>query len=296
MIWMVIGYVKTYLDKCKRDNIGAFAAQAAFFIIMSAIPFLMVFTSLLQYTNISQEYVTDLLCRAMPKYIEPILQPILNEVYSRSVGIISITAIIALWAAGKALQYMTAGLNVLNGIDETRNWFVVRFWSIVYTVVFIFAIIIVLILMVFTEYIQGLLDQAFGVWGLLVAIVSVRPLIRGLVVFAVLTGLFVWLFTQLPNKKVKALSQSPGALLCALIWYVFSIFLSIYVNFYNGFSIYGSMSTIVLMMFWLYSCMYIMFMCAEVNVFFAEVLGRFMKNKMQKLRQKGKSFWKRNKS
>ena len=87
MIWMVIGYVKTYLDKCKRDNIGAFAAQAAFFIIMSAIPFLMVFTSLLQYTNISQEYVTDLLCRAMPKYIEPILQPILNEVYSRSVGI-----------------------------------------------------------------------------------------------------------------------------------------------------------------------------------------------------------------
>lgn len=296
MIWMVIGYVKTYLDKCKRDNIGAFAAQAAFFIIMSAIPFLMVFTSLLQYTNISQEYVTDLLCRAMPKYIEPILQPILNEVYSRSVGIISITAIIALWAAGKALQYMTAGLNVLNGIDETRNWFVVRFWSIVYTVVFIFAIIIVLILMVFTEYIQGLLDQAFGVWGLLVAIVSVRPLIRGLVVFAVLTGLFVWLFTQLPNKKVKALSQIPGALLCALIWYVFSIFLSIYVNFYNGFSIYGSMSTIVLMMFWLYSCMYIMFMCAEVNVFFAEVLGRFMKNKMQKLRRKGKSFWKRNKS
>ena len=296
MIWMVIGYVKTYLDKCKRDNIGAFAAQAAFFIIMSAIPFLMVFTSLLQYTNISQEYVTGLLCRAMPKYIEPILQPILNEVYSRSVGIISITAIIALWAAGKALQYMTAGLNVLNGIDETRNWFVVRFWSVVYTVVFIFAIIIVLILMVFTEYIQGLLDQAFGVWGLLVAIVSVRPLIRGLVVFAILTGLFVWLFTQLPNKKVKALSQIPGALLCALIWYVFSIFLSIYVNFYNGFSIYGSMSTIVLMMFWLYSCMYIMFMCAEVNVFFAEVLGRFMKNKMQKLRQKWKSFWKRNKS
>ena len=161
---------------------------------------------------------------------------------------------------------------------------------------FIFAIIIVLILMVFTEYIQGLLDQAFGVWGLLVAIVSVRPLIRGLVVFAILTGLFVWLVTQLPNKKGKALSQIPGALLCALIWYVFSIFLSIYVNFYNGFSIYGSMSTIVLMMFWLYSCMYIMFMCAEVNVFFAEVPGRFMKNKMQKLRRKWKSFWKRNKS
>ncbi|MBC5687106.1 YihY/virulence factor BrkB family protein [Roseburia sp. NSJ-9] len=296
MIWMVIGYVKTYLDKCKRDNIGAFAAQAAFFIIMSAIPFLMVFTSLLQYTNISQEYVTDLLCKAMPKYIEPLLQPILNEVYSRPVGIISLTAIVALWAAGKALQYMTAGMNVLNGIDETRNWFVVRFWAIVYTIVFIFAIIIVLILMVFTEYIQSLLDQAFGVWGILVAIVSVRPLIRGLVVFAILTGLFVWLFTTLPNKKIKAYTQIPGALLCAAIWYVFSIFLSLYVNFYDRFSIYGSMSTIVLMMFWLYSCMYIMFMCAEANVFFAEVLGRFMRKQMGKIQDKWKAFRLRNKS
>lgn len=296
MIWMVIGYVKTYLDKCKRDNIGAFAAQAAFFIIMSAIPFLMVFTSLLQYTNISQEYVTDLLCKAMPKYIEPLLQPILNEVYSRSVGIISLTAIVALWAAGKALQYMAAGMNVLNGIDETRNWFVVRFWAIVYTIVFIFAIIIVLILMVFTEYIQSLLDQAFGVWGILVAIVSVRPLIRGMVVFAILTGLFVWLFTTLPNKKIKAYTQIPGALLCAAIWYVFSIFLSLYVNFYDRFSIYGSMSTIVLMMFWLYSCMYIMFMCAEANVFFAEVLGRFMRKQMRKIQDKWKAFRLRNKS
>ena len=161
---------------------------------------------------------------------------------------------------------------------------------------YLFAIIIVLILMVFTEYIQSLLDQAFGVWGILVAIVSVRPLIRGLVAFAILTGLFVWLFTTLPNKKIKAYTQIPGALLCAAIWYVFSIFLSLYVNFYDRFSIYGSMSTIVLMMFWLYSCMYIMFMCAEANVFFAEVLGRFMRKQMRKIQDKWKAFRLRNKS
>jgi membrane protein len=116
------------------------------------------------------------------------------------------------------------------------------------------------------------------------------------VAFAILTGLFVWLFTTLPNKKIKAYTQIPGALLCAAIWYVFSIFLSLYVNFYDRFSIYGSMSTIVLMMFWLYSCMYIMFMCAEANVFFAEVLGRFMRKQMGKIQDKWKAFRLRNKS
>lgn len=286
MIWMIVGYVKTYLDKCKRDNIGAFAAQAAFFIIMSAIPFMMVFTSLLQYTPISQEYVLQLMYDAMPGYIQPLMANILRQVYSHSIGVISITAIVALWAAGKALQYMTSGLNELNGIKETRNWFVVRFYSIVYTVIFIFVIIIVLSLMVFTEHIQVICEKAFGVKGLLFAIISVRPLIRGLMVFGILSGLFVWFFTVLPNKKVKATSQIPGALICAAIWYLFSIFLALYVRIYDRFSIYGSMSTIVLMMFWLYSCMYIMFMCAEGNVFFSEILGRLMKKKREELVEK----------
>lgn len=283
MAWMIVGYVKTYLDKCKRDNIGAFAAQAAFFIIMSAIPFFMVFMSLLRYIPISRDYVMELMYAAMPGYIQPFLRYILTEVYSRSFGVLSLAVIVALWSAGKALQYMTAGLNVLNGIEETRNWLVVRFWSVMYTVILIFALLLVLILMVFNEHIQGIMQSAYGLRGLLFAIISVRPLIRGLLVFGVLTGLFVWFFTVLPNKKVKPVSQLPGAVICGAIWYVFSMFLSLYVKIYDRFSIYGSLSTLVLMMFWLYSCMYIMFMCAEANVFFGQVFGGWMSRKKEAL-------------
>ena len=34
--------IRFFLQKLKKDNIGAYAAQAALFIIMSAIPFLLV--------------------------------------------------------------------------------------------------------------------------------------------------------------------------------------------------------------------------------------------------------------
>lgn len=283
MAWNVMTSIKGYLDKCKKDNIGAFAAQAAFFMIMSAIPFLMVFTSLLQYTPISEEYVMTLIYDAMPGYIQPFLRMVLSEVYSRSIGIISISAVVALWAAGKALQYMAAGFNVVNDIDETRNFFVVRFWSIIYTLVLIFAIILVLGLMVFNEHIRVLLSNALGTKGVVISLVNVRPLIRGVLVFAVLTGLFVWFFSVLPNKKVSVLQQIPGAVICAAIWYLFSIFLALYVKIFDGFSIYGSMSTLVLLMFWLYSCMYIMFMCAEANVIFHQVFETYMKKKKAKI-------------
>ena len=44
----------SFMGKCKRDKINAYSAQSAFFIILSLIPFLMVFSSLLQYTSVTE--------------------------------------------------------------------------------------------------------------------------------------------------------------------------------------------------------------------------------------------------
>ena len=78
------------------------------------------------------------------------------------------------------------------------------------------------------------------------------------------------IFAALPNQKLTLKSQLPGAAVCAAAWYIFSFGLSVYVDYFNGFSMYGSLTTIALIMLWMYFCMYIMMMCAEVNVVFNE--------------------------
>ena len=85
------------------------------------------------------------------------------------------------------------------------------------------------------------------------------------------------IFTTLPNKKLQFRRQVPGAAICAIAWYVFSFALSIYVDYFNGFSMYGSLTTIALIMLWLYFCMYIMMMSAEVNVIFNENFRKWLK-------------------
>ena len=70
----------------------------------------------------------EIIRHLMPEYVSPFLISLVDEVYSRSMGIISITAIIAIWSAAKGVQYMTDGLNSVNDLEETRNWFVLRFW------------------------------------------------------------------------------------------------------------------------------------------------------------------------
>ncbi len=80
---------------------------------------------------------------------------------------------------------------------------------------------------------------------------------------------------MVPNRKASFKSQLPGAILSAVSWYVFSFGLSIYVEYFNGFSTYGSLATIVLVMLWLYFCMYIPLLCAETNVVFSDLFHKW---------------------
>lgn len=81
-----IRLVTRFLAKCQKDKINAYSAQIAFFIILSIIPFLMVFSSMLQYTSITEDMVFEIIERVMPQYVAPFLVTLVKEIYTRSMG------------------------------------------------------------------------------------------------------------------------------------------------------------------------------------------------------------------
>lgn len=267
MFWKRVMNLRHFMNKCKDDKISAYAAQTAFFIMLSAIPFLMVFSSLLKYTPLTENVVLEIIQRLTPEYIAPFLISIVEEVYGRSVGLISVTAVAAIWSASKGIHYMSDGFNSVNDLVETRNWFVLRFWAIVYTVVFLVAIVASLIVLVFGN---SLADMAKLHYPLLANAAELFAHLKGIIMFIVLTLFFDVIFKTLPNRKLTLRSQLPGAAICSVAWYLFSLGVSIYVDYFNGFSMYGSLTTIALIMLWLYFCMYIMMLSAEINVVFGE--------------------------
>lgn len=276
MIWKIIANVKVFADKCKQDHIDAFAAQSAFFILLSAIPLLMVFSSLLQYTPVTENMVLKLVSHAMPDYLAPFCVTIINEVYHKSFGIVSVAAVAAVWSAAKGMQYLANGLNAVNNLQETRNWLALRFRAVIYTVVFVLAIVATLVLLVFGTSLQQMILKYIP---FMVHVTDLIMRLRILILLGILILFFTVIFKTLPNRKTTLFSQVPGAILCALSWYLFSLGLSAYVQFFHGFSMYGSLTTIVLMMLWLYFCMYILMACAEVNVVFEDAIRSFNERK-----------------
>lgn len=80
---------------------------------------------------------------------------------------------------------------------------------------------------------------------------------------------FLVLYRYLPNRRASLKSQVPGAFLTAVAWSVFSYLFSLYFTFFPDFSImYGSLSTLILVMVWLYFCMNLLLYGAEINAYF----------------------------
>ena len=290
-MWTFLGYGKTYLDKCGRDNIGAYAAQTAYFMIMSAIPVMMLLVWAAGYVPSINEYMDELIFDVLPDTFSPYIARFMGLITQASVGMISISIVMAVWASGKAFQNLMVGLNQVNKIEETRNWFLRRFKAIFYTLILLSVIIVIMLMLVFTQKLQY---YAKNYYGFLAYVVGIRPLFRWLFVFIFLVIVFTFLFTVLPNKHLTFFSQLPGGFICATSWYIFSLLLAIWVKTFNTYSMYGAFATMMMFMFWLYFCMYFMLMAAEANVFFEEAFGLAWKKFSERIKQKHHIKWTEN--
>jgi membrane protein len=84
----------------------------------------------------------------------------------------------------------------------------------------------------------------------------------------ILTLFFLLLYLVIPNRKSKLLAELPGAVTTAGGWIGVSYLFSFYIDHRSGNSFaYGSLTTLALAMLWLYFCMYLLFVGAEINVF-----------------------------
>lgn len=258
--------IKAFLKKLREDTISAFAAQTAFFVILSFLPFLIFLLTLLKFLPIRAEALLAGVHSLFPPAIHDFIGLLLQEVLHKTSGaLLSISVVTALWSASRGVLVIIQGMNAVYGNKETRNYFVLRLLSVGYTLIFAVVLLLTLLLLVFGNqiylYIQskvpGLEHAAF-------LIISLRTVLF----FLCLAGFFFGIYLFVPNRKSPHIAtELPGALLSAAGWLGFSYLYSFYIDHMSNFSaMYGSLTAIVLCMIWLYACMYIMFIGAEFNV------------------------------
>ena len=154
------------------------------------------------------------------------------------------------------------GLNAVNGVTEQRNYFLLRIEACLYTVLMLAATMLALIILVFGNRLANLVFRGFPRLRFLLEMFL--P-IRFLPVWLILTIVFAVIYTYVPRIKTRFYYQIPGALFAAVAWSIFSWGFSLYADSFNGFSMYGNLTTIIIIMLWLYFCMYLLLVGANIN-------------------------------
>lgn len=288
----IIYAVERISKRFEADNLTAYTAQAAFFIFISIFPFLMLFLNLIKYIPIfSEGNIDNLSLDFLSPQLESVIKGIVEEANSYSSGaLISITTIAILWACSKGFLGIIYGLNSIYKTTEKRSFIHLRIVAVIYTIGMIVALVIALILMVFGNSILDLIVQNIS---LPISLTNAVRVVRWLVAFGVLVLFFLFLYTVIPERKTKLKNELPGAVISAVGWIGFSVLYSFYIdNFGNQSKLYGSLTAIILFLLWMYICMIILFVGAEVNDITQEydfiVLIKEMREKKRKNKIKAK--------
>lgn len=253
---------RDFARQMKEKNISAFSAGTAFFFFISLVPMLILLCAIIPYTPLTEENLINAITDVMPESVDGLVVTIVADVYEKSVGLIWFVAIAMIWSAGKGVLALMRGLNAINDVKEDRNYFFVRMVASYYTVVMLVGMILSLVIMVFGNV---LIQMVLRYIPQLQLFLEVLGVFRFLLVWLVLTILFTGAYTYMPNKKMVYKEQIPGAIFSAVVWSLFSWGFSLYVDAPGTFGTYGSMSIIVIVMLWLYFCMYIILIGAYLN-------------------------------
>lgn len=260
--------IKKIYKKLKKHEIGDFAAQSAFFTILSIIPFAIIFISLIQYINIDKTELIFYAKEIIPESFLEFTLNIIEEIYSKTFTTISVSIVFTLWSASKGFTALMRGFHKIYELDP-KNKVYYRFRSFLFTLFMILVLALTAVFLVWGSHIQDFLNAFFEGSGFQKAITFIMKIRRyGLSV--IIFSFFMLIYKFGPQCKLKLKNQVLGAVFATVFWYVLSYGLSAYLK-YSGFSfMYGSLTTIFLFMIWVYYLTYAILIGAEINSYFKD--------------------------
>ena len=264
----LIGKTLHAVSYVAKLRIGIHAAGACYFMVLAVFPALLLTLSLLRYTGLQVEYLTDLVAGFVPTALMPDVKRLIVSTYRNATGtMVSVSALIALWSASRGVYGVLTGLNAIYDVDEDRGWLYTRGVSMLYTFGFLIVLVLTLVLSVFGD---GLLDwfpvEESPLWILLNRVVDLRFFL----LLVLQTVLFTALYMVFPNRHNGVMESLPGAMLSSVGWMTFTNLFSVYVDhFPNYANIYGSIYGVALVMLWLYFCVSILFYGGVLNHYLA---------------------------
>lgn len=277
MIQRMITNFKKLIASTDRDRVLLYAAQASYFVIVSIIPFICLLISAFSFF-IPADIYSIFEAYNLPGEVEVLIRSVIDQLLAtQKVSLLSISAIIALWTASRGMDSIRIGLERVYHERPSTDFFKQQIKSLVSTII----LIIVL-----------LMNVVFSIFGAVIAEILHLELLFDIIMYFSVPILFItmcaaftiiYAFVGKIGKvrwRERIVQHLPGAVFTTLGWMLFSYGITLYIHFFPSASaIYGSLTAVCLMLLWIYICVIILLLGAEVNKLILRNKGILVKAK-----------------
>ncbi|QFU17393.1 YihY/virulence factor BrkB family protein [Microvirga thermotolerans] len=249
-----------------EDRLGTVAAATAFFILLSLFPALAALVSL--YGLVADPIAIGEHLADMEGYVPAAVIDLVGAELQRLIGNRTSTlglgfaggVLLALWSANSGMRALLGALNVAYDETEKRSFLRLLLVSLCFTLGAIVFIIVLINLVVGVPLLVRFLHLGFAGE----ALIAVLP---ALLMFGVALFGLAMLYRYGPSRRVARWRWiTPGSVVAAALWLVFSILFSWYLSNWADYSAtYGSLGTIIGVMMWLYLSLWVVLVGAEIN-------------------------------
>ena len=254
--------VKSILHNVRRPEMQILPAHLAFYFVLTLVPIVALFANVLTFFNLSGDYVSNVILNYLPSAAADIIIGISS---GSSMHIQTMFLFIPIFVI--ASNGMNSIIVTSNSIYKIKNkgFINARIKSIIMLIFLLLLFIIILLVPVFGnllfKIIADLADTDVGHISLLVFRILKYPLSFMLIYFFVKL-----LYVMAPDTSIKSSAVTYGSLFTTIIWIIATVVFSFYVeNFANYATFYGSISSIIILMFWVYILAYVFVLGMAMN-------------------------------
>ena len=253
--------LKKYMNKSKYlvgqlniTDIFSRSAGVAYYLTLSIFPSVMFLMCAFAYMpSIIGDFVEASIRTNVPAGASNILLLVVDSaINNRSLRLLEITFLIAVWTFSKAVKNLIIGQNEAYNFSETRSFIKRNLLAFLYAIAFFVAVILAVVFFVYGGKFANIIRDSLDEFYILTLIYNfIRFVVP--IVFILLIFLNFYIFG--PCKPIKIKQALPGAFITTILWALLSIGYSYYINNFSNYrEIYGNISTIIVLMTWIYLC------------------------------------------
>ncbi|WP_086313957.1 membrane protein [Enterococcus sp. 7F3_DIV0205] len=243
-------FIETTQHRMIDSEIGNTSVVVAYYLLLSLFPLLIAVGNLLPYLHIDPNEVLPYIAEAIPKAIFDDLKPAIQSLLTqRSGGLLSISALAALWSASQSINALQTAMNKAFGVEQRKNFIIVRIMSLLVILLFMIAIVGVVGVLGLGKTI---LDWLQPILHFSTDFIDTFQALKWPITTLVLLVIMCLIYRVVPNAKLSFRSIIPGAVFATGGWMLLSQAFGLYIKYFSSkIASYQIIGSFIILMLWL---------------------------------------------